>query len=214
MLATNPPIVQRNPGKRLAVIPEWTVALKQGDRAIAVKGDLVWEPGSTALPWYGLAVVLALLVVLIVRSAAWAPGVAAVTGVLVAVDVFHNVGLGLANAGGLGYRLEKAITQSPFSPLGWAAGALAIVWLLRRRLDGLSVAALAGLLIALLGGVGDATALSRSEVPFGFGAFLARLAVTASIGLGFGLAVAAALRLAGVGMSPATTRKRVPAEVS
>ena len=53
-----------------------------------------------------------------------------------------------------------------------------------------------------------------AEVPFGFGAFLARLAVTASIGLGFGLAVAAALRLAGVGMSPATTRKRVPAEVS
>jgi len=84
--------------------------------------------------------------------------------------------------------------------LGWAAGVLAIVWLLRRRSDGLSVAALAGLLVALLGGVGDATAFSRSEVPFGFGAVLARLAVAASMGLGFGLALAAALRLAGVGV--------------
>ena len=128
---------------------------------------------------------------------------------LVAIDVFHNLGLGLANAGGLGYRLGKAVTQSPFSLLGWAAGILAIVWLLRRRSDGLSAAALAGLLIALLGGVGDATALSRSEVPFGFGAVLARLAVTASIGLGFGLAAAAALRLLGAG-SPVARRETTP----
>jgi hypothetical protein len=197
MLATNPPIVQRAPGKRHVVIPEWTVKMKQGDRPIAVKGNLIWEPGPSGLPWYGLALVLLILVVALGRSAAWAPGLAAVTAGLVAIDVFHTLGLGLANAGGLGYRLGKAISQSPFSLLGWAAGVLAIVWLLRRRPDGLSVAALAGLLIALLGGVGDATALSRSEVPFGFGAALARLAVTASIGLGFGLAAAAALRLLG-----------------
>ena len=57
---------------------------------------------------------------------------------------------------------------------------------------------LAGLLVALLGGVSDISALSRSEVPFGFGAGLARLTVAASLGLGFGLAVAAGLRLAGV----------------
>ncbi len=206
MLATNPPIVQRAPGQRHIVIPEWTVKMKQGDRPIAVKGNLTWEPGSSALPWYGLALLLLLLVVAIGRTSAWAPGLAAVTAALVAIDVFHNVGLGLANAGGLGHRLGKAISQSPFSLLGWAAGVLAIVWLLRRRLDGLSVSALAGLLIALLGGVGDATALSRSEVPFGFGAVLARLAVTASIGLGFGLAVAAALRLAA-----APPRRKQPA---
>ena len=165
----------------------------------------VWEPGSSALPWWGLALILAALVVVIGQSAAWAPGLAAVTAVLVAVDVFHNLGLGLANAGGLGYRLGKAITQSPFSLLGWVAGALAIVWLLRRRSDGLTAAGPVGVLIFFLGGVGDATALSRSEVPFGFGAGLARLAVAASIGLGFGLAVATAVRLAGVG-GPAPSR--------
>ncbi|HZQ77523.1 MAG TPA: hypothetical protein VFE55_09350 [Acidimicrobiia bacterium] len=217
MLATNPPMVQRAPGSRHIVIPEWTVKMKQGDRPITVKGNLTWEPGSTPLPWYALALVLLLLVLAIGRSAAWAPGLAAVTGVVVAVDIFHNVGLGLANAGGLGYRLGKAISQSPFSLLGWAAGILGIVWLLRRRTDGLSAAGLAGFLIALLGGVSDATALARSEVPFGFGPTLARLAVTVSIGLGLGLAVATALRLAGIGI-PAPTkeapRKRQPAAVS
>jgi len=35
-------------------------------------------------------------------------------------------------------------------------------------------------------------------VPFGFGAGLARLTVAASLGLGFGLALSAVLRLAGV----------------
>jgi hypothetical protein len=213
MLATNPPMVQRAPGQRHIVIPEWTVKMKLGDRPVAVKGNLIWEPGSTALPWFGLALVLLILVVAIGRSAAWAAGLAAVTAALVAIDVFHTVGLGLANAGGLGYRLGKAITQSPFSLLGWAAGVLGIVWLLRRRSDGLSVAALAGLLIALLGGVGDATALSRSEVPFGFGAALGRLAVTASMGLGFGLAVAAAVRLLAAGRpttEPATPRAAAP----
>ena len=215
MVATNPPIVQRNPGQRQVVIPEWTVTMKlsrgtppsprEGAQTITVKGNLVWEPGSSALPWWGLALILAALVVVIGQSAAWAPGLAAVTAILVAVDVFHNLGLGLANAGGLGYRLGKAITQSPFSLLGWVAGALAIVWLLRRRSDGLTAAGPVGVLIFFLGGVGDATALSRSEVPFGFGAGLARLAVAASIGLGFGLAVATAVRLAGVG-GPAPSR--------
>jgi len=39
---------------------------------LAVKGDLVWEPGSSALPWYLLIVALAALVVVIGRRAAWA----------------------------------------------------------------------------------------------------------------------------------------------
>ncbi|HEV7865034.1 MAG TPA: hypothetical protein VGR20_20220 [Acidimicrobiia bacterium] len=205
MLPTNPSEVRNSPGKRHVIDPEWTVTMvvargtdPAGDR-IAIKGDLVWQPGPSALPWYLLIAVLVALVVVISRRPQWAQGLAAVTAVLVAVDIFHAVGLGLANAGGLSERLGKSITASPFAVLGWAAGALAIVWLLRRRSDGLSAAALAGLLVALLGGVSDVGVLSHSEVPFGFGAGLARLAVALSIGLGFGLAVAAALRLAGIG---------------
>jgi len=205
MLPSNPPQVQANPGERQTIIPEWTVTLKRGAQTIAVKGELVWEPGSSALPWYGLVLALVALVVVVGRGAGWAPGLAAITAVMIAIDLFHNLGLGLANAGGLGYRLTKSITQSPFAVMGWAGGGLAIAWLLRRRPDGLSAAALAGLVVALLGGVSDAGALSHSEVPFGFGAGLARLAVAASMGLGFGLALAAALRLTGVGLPRGVT---------
>jgi hypothetical protein len=209
MLPTEPSPVQANPDQRHVVIPEWVVTLKQGNETIVAKGDLVWEPGPSALPWYGLIAALVALVIVIGRRPGWAAGLAAVTAVLVAVDVFHALGLGLANAGGLGERLAKSVTQAPLALLDWAAGALAIVWLLRRRSDGLTVAVLAGLLVGLLGGVSDVSALSRSEVPFGFGAGLARLTVALSIGLGFGLAVAAGLRLAGLwgpSRAPAPTR--------
>jgi hypothetical protein len=199
MLPTNPPEVRNDPGKRHVVNAEWIVPLRQGSEAIALKGNLVWEPGPSALPWYGLIVALVALVVVVGRRAGWARGLAAVTAVVLVVDVFHALGLGLANAGGLGNRLGKAISQSPFSVAGWVVGTLAIVWLLRRGTDGLSLAALAGLQVALLGGVSDVSVLSHSEVPFGFGAGLARVAVAVSIGLGFGLAAAAALHLAGVG---------------
>jgi len=124
--------------------------------------------------------------------------------VLLVVDVFHIVGLGLANAGDLGDRLVKSITQSPYQPVAWAIGILAIVWLRRRRTDGLALAVVAGLQVGLLGGVADLSVLSNSEVPFGFAPDLARLAVALSVGLGFGLAVAAALRVAGV-FGPART---------
>jgi hypothetical protein len=198
MAPQDPPEARAEPGKRHVINAEWVVPLRVGAEAVAVKGDLVWEPGPSGLPWYVLIVALIAGVIAIGRLANWAAGLAAVTGLVLAVDIFHMVGLGLANAGTLGSRLSKAVTMSPFAVATWAVAVLTIVWLVRRGADGLALAALAGLGVALLGGVSDIDALSRSEVPFGFGAALARLAVAASIGLGVGLAAAAALRLAGV----------------
>jgi hypothetical protein len=198
MSPNDPPEARAEPGKRHVINAEWVVPIKSGAETIAVKGDLVWEPGPSALPWFLLIAALIVAVVLIGRQRGWPAGLAAVTGVLLLVDVFHILGLGLANAGDLGDRLGKGISGSPLALAGWAVGIVAIVWLLRRGPDGLPLAALAGLEIAFLGGISDIDALSRSEVPFGFSAGLARLAVATSIGLGFGLAIAAALLLAGV----------------
>ena len=198
MAPTDPPEARAQPDRRHVINAEWVVPLRIEGQAIAVKGDLVWEPGPSALPWYALIVVLIAGVVVIARRARWAAGLAAVTAVLLAVDVFHMLGLGLANAGSLGSRLGEGLTMDPLALVTWAVAVLAIVWLFRRGSDGLPLVALAGLGVAFLGGLSDINALSRSEVPFGFGAGLARLAVAASIGLGFGLAIAAALRLAGV----------------
>jgi hypothetical protein len=200
---SGPPEVRNDPGKRHVIKmnrddPQWSVPMRIGAQEIAAKGDLVWVPGPSPLPWFALIVAALAVVVVVGRRESWGAGLAAVTAVLLAVDVFHVVGLGLANAGDLGYRLTKSITQSPYQPLAWAVGILAIIWLRRGRAEGLSLAAVAGLQIAFLGGVADLSNLSRSEVPFGFAADLARLAVALSVGLGIGLAVVAALRAAGV----------------
>jgi hypothetical protein len=205
MSPSDPPEAKAEPGKRHVINAEWVVPMMAGAETINIKGNLVWEPGPSALPWFVLIVVLVAAVVLLGRRATWAAGLAAVTAVLLVVDVFHVLGLGLANAGGLGYQLGKAFSGSPFAVVGWAVGILAVVWLLRRGSDGLPLAALAGLEIALIGGISDINALSRSEVPFGFSAGTARLAIAVSIGLGFGLALAAALRLGGV-FGSVTTR--------
>src|SRR5438552_9143803 len=83
----NPPSFVRNsPGQRHVIAmgqndPDWLVTMQQGSQAIAVKGDLVWEPGPSALPWYVLAVALLALVVVVGRRAGWAAGLAAVTAV-------------------------------------------------------------------------------------------------------------------------------------
>ncbi len=208
----NPPEVRNNPDKRHVIKmnandPQWSVPMRLGAQEIAAKGDLVWVPGPSPLPWFALIVASLAVVVVVGRRENWGAGLAAVTAVLLVVDVFHVVGLGLANAGDLGYRLTKSITQSPYQPLAWAVGILAIVWLRRGRAEGLSLAAVAGLQIAFLGGVADLSNLSRSEVPFGFAADLARLAVALSVGLGIGLAVVAALRAAGV-FGPVRTAAR------
>ncbi len=199
----NPPEVRNDPDKRHVIKmnandPQWSVPMRLGTQDIAAKGDLVWEPGPSPLPWFALIVASLAVVVVLGRRPGWAASLAMVTAVLLAVDAFHVLGLGLANAGELGSRLTKSITQSPFQPLAWAVGILAIVWLRRGRADGLSLAAVAGLQIAFLGGVADLGNLSRSEVPFGFAADLARLAVALSVGLGLGLALAAVLRAVGL----------------
>jgi len=205
----NPPEVRNSPGTRHVIKmgpddTQWVVKMRLGNQDVVAKGDLVWEPGPSPLPWLAVILVSLALVIVVGRSAAWAPAVAAITALLLVIDVFHTVGLGLANAGDLSYRLTKAITQSPYEPLAWVIGVLAIVFLRRGRSDGLSLAALSGLQIALFGGIGDMAALWRTVVPFGFGANLARLSVALSAGLGFGIAAVAAMRLAGVGGSVRT----------
>ena len=211
----NPPDVRNSPGTRHVIKmsadePQWNVKMRLGNQDVVVKGDLIWQPGPSPLPWFALILVSLAVVVVLGRRAAWAPAVAAILALLLVIDVFHTVGLGLANAGSLSYRLTKSITQSPYEPLAWVIGILAIEWLRRGRSDGLSLAALSGLQIALFGGIGDINGLSRSVVPFGFGANLARLCVALSIGLGFGITAVAAMRMAGVG---GTVRTRPDAPV-
>jgi hypothetical protein len=79
---------------------------------------------------------------------------------------------------------------------GIAVAVLALVWLVRRGLDAAApLVLIAGLFVALAGGMADVTVLTRSQLPTTLTPGLARLTVTAALGLGLGLAGAGALRL-------------------
>ena len=75
--------------------------------------------------------------------------------------------------------------------LGWVIGAVAIGPLQDEREGGVVGAAVAGFLLAAFSGLGDVTTLTRSQVPYAFSAVAARAAVAITMGVGFGLAVAA-----------------------
>lgn len=183
----DPPTVRRAPDRRHVVIPEWTIAMRMGDRTLQATGDLVWVPGPSPVPWLILALGLLVAVGALGLTRAWARALAAVVGLLVAADIVHATGSAFANAGSIGTKLTEFVTGSFLSVLAWAAGVVAAWLLARRRPEGLLVAGFVGLFIAFLGGLVDVSDLTRSQVPFAWGTPLARLLVSVSLGAGLGL---------------------------
>ncbi|HVE46264.1 MAG TPA: hypothetical protein VNA57_05915 [Acidimicrobiales bacterium] len=191
----DPPAVRRAPDRRHVVIPEWTIAMRIGERDIEARGDLLWVPGPSAGPWLALAVVLLAGVTALALTRAWGRWLAVVTGALVIADVVHVVGTGFAEAGSVGTKIASVAGSSLFSVIVWIAGAVAVWMLARRRPEGLYAAAFAGVFIALLGGVADLGDLSHSQVPFAWGDTLARVLVGVSLGAGLGVLGAAVVGL-------------------
>ena len=195
MGARDAPAVRRAPGERHVVIPRWEVPIEVRGERVLVIGDLTWVPGPSGAPWLGLAVLLGLATAALAIPRRAAPALAVVVAVLVAADMVHVAGKAAASAGGIGAGLGAVISGSFFSVAAWLAGGLAVVLLTRRSADGPFAAAFAGAVIALFGGLADIADLTRSQVPFAFGTLLARLLVSASLGIGAGLVIAAVLRL-------------------
>ena len=198
----DPPQVKRAPGRYHLIFDKWTVNLRQGSRPIAVTGQLAWVPGPSALPWALVAVVLFALAVVAGLRGRWTLTIPLLVGVLVAVDVVHALGVGLASAGGIGTQLGKVVAGSFFSLFAWAAATVGIVALARRNTDGLFAVIFAAVVIALFGGLNDLSDLFRSQVPFAWSDDLARVTVVMSLGLGLGLVAACVLVLRRVAPRP------------
>ena len=192
----DPPAVRRDPGSSHVVIPDWTIAMRMGDRTIRATGDLIWVPGPSPLPWLGLAAAFVIGIALVARTSVWARTLAAVLAVLVVVDIVHNVGIAWANAGGIGTKLGQLAGGSSYSLIAWAAASIGVVMLARRQPEGLLAAGFAGAFIALFGGIVDFADLTRSQVPFAWSATLARVLVAVSLGAGIGLVIAAMVGVA------------------
>jgi hypothetical protein len=192
----NPPIVRRAPSRQHVIVPEWDVQVRLASgQTVAVKGDLVWVPGPTTVPWLVLGLMLLGAAVLAGMASAWAPLIAVLLSTLVAVDVVHEVGIAFANAGPPGVKLARLAVGSLFSIVAWVIAVLGVRALSKRPGDGLLMAAFAAVVIALFGGLGDLTSLFSSQLPFAFSGWMARAAVAVSLGLGFGLAAGAVLAI-------------------
>jgi hypothetical protein len=191
----DPPVVRRAPGRQHVIVPEWRVEMQWNGQTVAAVGDLVWVPGPSPLPWVLLIVAALVVVALAGLTRAWAPLIAGALVAVVGVDVVHAAGVGFAAAGTTAAKLARLVSGSFFSVVAWVVAVVAIKYLVRRSPDGLLLAAFAGVVIALFGGVADLSALSRSQVPFAFSPAVARAAVSLTTGLGFGVAVGAVLAI-------------------
>jgi hypothetical protein len=185
----NPPQGRRAPGDE-HLVDRFEVPMSYGGAPITVAGTLRWVPGPSSGPWWLLAVALAAAtaaLILVGRGGRWAVPVIAVLVLLVVVDAVHAVGIALAAAGSLPTQLGKLAGGSFASFIAWAVALAGIPFLRKRDDDGLWFAGFAAVFIALVGGVSDVGDLSRSQVPFAWGAGLARALVAITLGLAAGL---------------------------
>ena len=93
MGASDPPQVKAAPNRTQVVVPGWQAELRVGNQPVRVSGDLRWIPGPSPWPWVAVAVAWLLLVVVAGRQRAWPQLLALLTGLLIAVDVVHTVGI-------------------------------------------------------------------------------------------------------------------------
>jgi hypothetical protein len=184
-------VVQRDRGAR-HLVQRWTVFLERGSERIRVRGDLVWVPGPSPWPWLIGALVLALAVVVVVRSRHARIALVVVLALLVASESAHVIGAWGATTASGGAKLFA----SAYSLGGLALAVTAIVWVVRGGTYAATpLVLLAGLFLAVAGGLADITTLLRSQIPTTDAAEVARLEVMLALGLGGGLAVAAGLAL-------------------
>ncbi len=156
------PVVEADPGAT-HLVQRFEVPLRRdGLPTIAVRGDVRWVPGPSPWPWVGLAVALAFLLVLLSRTRFAVSAVGTTLAVVVVSETVHLVGGWGGTTAGTGTKLAASL----YAIGGVVVAVLALVWLVRR---GLSSAAplvlIAGLFLALAGGLADITVLTRSQIP-------------------------------------------------
>jgi hypothetical protein len=184
-----PSLLVRHAPPTGVLVREWTVHLLAGTQPVVVAGTLTWFSGPSPWPWVVAAGLLLVVCLLAARSRWWAGLLGAAVTLLVATDIIHAVGTGLAVAGSAFQQALMVLATGYYSIVAWALGVIALRLLARRSIDGLFAATFTALVIGAFGGVADATTLARSQVPFGLPVVLARVAVTVAIGVGLGLAV-------------------------
>jgi len=190
-VATDAPGVRAAPD-RMQIVQRFRVELRDHGEPVVVRGIVRWVPGSSAWPWIGLALVLAGVVVALSRTRLARGATATALVAVVVIETAHVIGAWGATTEGTGTRLGASV----YALGAIAVAVIALVWLLRRGLHAAAPLVLvAGLFLALAGGLADVTVLTRSQLPTTLPYGVARAIVAVALGLGAGLAIVGALRL-------------------
>ena len=192
MGTSDPPVVRDDRGTS-HVVQRFDIDLRVGDRTTTVRGDVIWEPPPSGVPWLLGALALALLVTGLSRTRQWRLVLAGALGVAVVAEVVHLAGSWGATTASFASKLGSNI----YAFGGIAFGLVALFLLVRRRdpYDATPASLLAGLVISLTGGLADLPSFARSQLATTLPDSVARTAVMVTLGLGAGVAVASALRL-------------------
>lgn len=193
-----PDAVRADPG-RLLNISDWELDVVQGDTTYRATGRLDWVPGPSATgPLVGAAVLGSVPVALVLWAGSRASrrrlatvAVAALLGALIAIDVYHLLGIVTEIRGGSA--VARFFSVGYASIVAWVLGIAGAALALRRRSDGLYLMTFAAGLIALVGGMADLSSMSKSSLAFAYDADLGRWSIAVSLGMGLGVAVAAVL---------------------
>jgi hypothetical protein len=204
----DPPEVARHPDQR-RVVDNWRIPMRVGAEDVVARGQLVYVPPPSPWPWVVGAVLLATVVVVCSRTSRWRTVFVVALALLTVTEIVHVVGLWDASTASFGTKLAA----SAYSLAGIALGLLALAWIWRKGAESaVPLVLVATIFLFVAGGLADVTSLGNSQVPSTFPAGFARLLVMLTLGLGAGLAVAAALRLRpSAPTSPPRARRARPA---
>jgi len=187
----DPPEVARRPDAR-HVVDNIEIPLRVGGQSVAVRGQIIYVPPPSPWPWVFGALVLAALVVVGARTRWWAALFTIVLAALALTQLLHVVGLWGASTASFGTKS----TESVYSIAAIVIALVALGWIARRGAESaVPVVLIAAIFLFVAGGLADVAMLGHSQVPSTLGSVVTRLLVTITLGLGAGLAVAAAWRL-------------------
>jgi hypothetical protein len=194
MSAQPPLLVAQSPGNAHHISQQSIVFLRDGVQ-VRIVVSLDWVPGPSGLPWIPAIAVLFVVGLLAALLPKWWRVLAALLIVLIAFDMLHAVAYEIPRPGGNLSKFVQFLGGSYVSIAVWIAAVPTILAIVRRRVEALYGVVFVALLIALIGGATDLSALWKSQLPDAGPHWLTRLGVVVALGLGAGLVVGAVVRM-------------------
>jgi hypothetical protein len=180
----------------------WEIPVRIDGSAARVAGTLDSRPAPSPLPWLGLATGIALALALLAGLRRWPAVLAVGLVVVIASETLHTIGAWAVSSSGTGPRILGAAP----SIVAVLLAVLALARLLDRRRTPDAATPLilvAGLFIAIAGGIADLGSLTHAVVPSDLDPTVVRCTIAVALGGGVGLAVGAARHLRPVSVAAA-----------